>query len=203
MSKYDNYYDRKSSKGKAACLQCGKIIIVSGRSTYGMKKHLETHDVFLNEDQEEPPTTMTSKAPKRTMLDRFLKRESLEEMISREAAQLGATFRYLAKSILIREGLKSKGYQDKAPRSHPTVKRMVHKSAEDHREIVRGKLQKLLAKGERFCIITDEWTCTSKRRRYMDVTLHIKGTNYFLHFIYYLLHNVQQIIYYKFSFFRP
>ena len=110
-----------------------------------------------------------------TLLDKFVQRESAEEMISREASQFNATFRYLARSILIKAGMGAKGYQDKAPRSHPTVKRMVHKSAEQHREKLRIKLKRLVNKGQRFCIVIDEWTCTNKQRRYQNVTLHLKG----------------------------
>ena len=174
MSKYDAYFDRKSSKGKALCLKCGKPIQISGRSTYGMKSHLKTHDIIIDDNEDLPSPAPVPRKSQNT-LDSFVIKESLEESVSREASQFGATFRYLGRSILVRKGLTLMGYQNRAPRSHRTVQRLVHKSANIHRNIVRNKIQKLLKNSERFCVVTDEWTCSSKRRRYQNVILHVKG----------------------------
>ena len=63
--------------------------------------------------------------------------------------------------------------------SDPTVRRYVGKSSKEHRDVVKKKLKRLKKDGQRFCLITDEWTCGPKRRRYQNVKLHIKG-NIFL-----------------------
>ena len=34
---------------------------------------------------------------------------------------------------------------------------------------------------QRFCAVTDEWTCPVKRRRYLNVSLHLKGKIYLQH----------------------
>ena len=174
-SKYDPYFEL-DIKTKATCKKCGAVIQRPGGSTYGMKIHLKSkHDIAIDEQDEEPKNFIPDKPKQTNTLDNFVQRESLEEIVSREASQLGATFRYLAKSPTIRKGLTLSGHQDKAPRSHPTVQRLVHKSAEKHRENVRLKLKRLVSKGQRFCVVCDEWTCSSKRRRYINVKLHIKG----------------------------
>ena len=172
-SKYEKYYNLTSEKG--TCLKCGTVIKKSGGSSVGLKTHLKTkHDIDVDSEILNAETPK-EKPKQNSIMSNFVIRESLEELISREASQLGATFRYLAKSILVRDGLKLRGYQDNAPRSHPTVQRLVHKSAEKHREILKRKLKKLVEEGQRFCLITDEWTCSTKRRRYQNVNLHIKG----------------------------
>ena len=84
------------------------------------------------------------------------------------------SYSYIGKSYLIKKGLNSLGH--KAPTHHYSVKRLVHKSAENHREKLREKLKKLMKdRNQRFCVVTDEWTCTNKRRKYINVTLHLKG----------------------------
>ena len=176
-SKYLEYFDM-TQKEKATCKikTCQAVITRSGGSSSGMKYHLEhTHRIFLGNNSDggaEKPEVVSK--PLNT-LDNFVQRESKEEMISREAAQFCATFRYLARSLLIKKGMTYCGHT--APRTHSTVQRYVHASAEKHRQNVREKLQRLLSKGQRFCVITDEWTCGSKRRRYQNVKLHIKGNN--------------------------
>ena len=151
-----------------------------------MKSHLKSkHDVNIDdieisvENEIQKSDSGASSSFKTNTLDKFVVRESVDEKISREASQLNATFRYLSKSPLIKQGLSSLGFQDKVPKTHRSVARMVHKSAEKHREIVRIKLKRLKNNGQRFCLVTDEWTCGIKRRRYQNVTLHIKG-NIFL-----------------------
>lgn len=179
-SKYDDHFEIGS--GKATCRKCGKIIILSLRNTYGMKYHAEkVHDVNFDEEPKAKISKPTS------TLDSFvqIKKPSMEELVSQEAAQ-GVSFRYLAKSPLIRKGLAAHGYQDKAPKSHVTVQRCVKKSAVKHRQTVREKIKQHLKKGQRFCAITDEWTCPTKKRKYLNVTLHLKGKFVF----YYLPYSV-------------
>ena len=179
-SKYSDYFD--VNKDKANCKICGSTIKLSDRSTRGLKTHLETkHQIKLNNDEVEVGQAVsmvgTSKASKQQSLDKFVVKPSVEELISRESAN-GATFRYLARSKLIRKGLAAYGYQDKTPKSHSMVKRLVHKSAETHRGKIREKLQRHLKNGHRFCSITDEWTCPAKKRKYLNVQLHLKGHNF-------------------------
>ena len=166
-SKYAQYYDLTPNKG--TCKTCKAVIQRSGGSSFGLLKHLKQHGIKV-QDEPVTPSVVTQKT-----LNNFVQRETLEELVSREASQHNATFAYLGKSNLIRRGLSTYGHEDKAPRNHRSVSRMVDKSADMHRDIVRNKLKNLLKHGHRFCVITDEWTCTSKRRRYADVTLHIKG----------------------------
>ena len=54
-------------------------------------------------------------------------------------------------------------------------------TAENHRKIIREKLKKMTEEDQRFCAVTDEWTCPVKRRRYLNVSLHLKGKIYLQH----------------------
>ena len=62
-----------------------------------------------------------------------------------------------------------------APRSGNTIRKWIRTSANKHREKMRENLKKHLKNGQRFCAITDEWTCPVKKRKYLNVQLHLKG----------------------------
>ena len=166
-SKWSDHFDIK--KENAICKKCLKKIKLTGRSTSGMKTHARTHKISLDN----APATLPVENSQMKM-DNFIQKPSAEELISREAAN-GITFRAIAKSKLMRAGMERYGYQDKAPKSHPAVSRLVKKSSENHRNIVKAKLKKDLKNGVRFCAITDEWTCPAKKRKYLNVSLHKKG----------------------------
>ena len=169
-TKYSAYFD--IFKDKATCQKCGAVINLHGGSTSGMKYHAEkVHEVDFG-DKAAP-----EKIPKPNLtrtLDSFvqIKKPPLEELVSKEASR-GATFEYIATSELLHDGIKKHGYNP--PKSHNTVRSYVRKSAENHRKVYRDKFQALKKKGQRFCVIADEWTCTSKKRKYLNVILHLKG----------------------------
>ena len=192
-SKYVDYFDiGKPSKDKATCKQCGKIVSCTGRNTTKMKYHAEnSHNINFNEkfDDIETPEAKKRKTEESfsSIMNSFVEKKKLtvEELVSREASK-GVYFTYIAESELIHEGIRSKGYDP--PKSHPTVRKYVRISAEKHRKIYRDKFQTLLGKKKRFCIIADSWTCSTKKKDYMNVILHVKGTIfYILYFISYTL----------------
>ena len=122
---------------------------------------------------DESCSSSTSKGP----LDQYVTVKSkipLEDLVAREAVK-GATFRYLASSYLIKKGLCALGFQDEAPNHHTSVSKLVDKSAENHRAKLCEHLKNLAEKGQKFCAITDEWTCPGKKKRYINVSLHLKG----------------------------
>ena len=178
MSKYTKYFDLdKPSKGKATCKKCLKIISYLTRSTSSMKYHLEkVHGNFeTSETESNPPEVKKMKIVQNTIMANFVrvKKPPLEELVSREAAQ-GSSFDHIVKSELLQDGIRKHGYNP--PKSGNTVRRLIHKSAQNHRKIYRDKFQVLLKdKNQRFCSIADEWTCPTKKRKYLNVILHVKG----------------------------
>ena len=176
-SKWSDHFDIK--KDNAICKKCLKKIKLTGRSTSGMKTHAKTHDIILDNA---PPTLPVDNSQMK--MDSFIQKPTAEELIAEEAAN-GISFRAIAKSKLMRAGMERYGYQNKAPKSHPAVSRLLKNSSENHRNDMKAKLKKDLKNGVRFCAITDEWTCPAKKRRYLNVTLHKKGMLIFLTYITY------------------
>ena len=78
--------------------------------------------------------------------------------------------RYVTQSDLLRKGLESDGFTQ--PKSITTVSSYVAQSAEKKREIVREKIKKLIMEGARFSVSLDEWTCSGKRSRFLNIILH-------------------------------
>ena len=178
-SKYSEFFEFNGQN--ATCKTCGETIKRTSGSTSGLKYHLEEiHGKKSQSDEVEnagpaPKKAKSDDSGQKVMSDfyKVTDKEPLEDLVAREACN-GATFSYIGKSHLIKKGLNSLGY--KAPNHHYSVKRLVHKSAENHREKLREKLKKLMKdRNQRFCVVTDEWTCTNKRRKYINVTLHLKG----------------------------
>ena len=179
-TKYSDYFD--TVKDKATCRRCGKVIQCTNGQTSGMNYHItKVHNINLSDAENAEPEEKISK-PNST-LDGFVrvKKPPLEEIISKEAAK-GVSFEYLATSDLIHRGVRSYGYEP--PKSHNTVRSLVKRSAENHRKIYRDKFQELRKNGQRFCTIADEWTCPAKKRKYLNIILHLKGilnlTKYYL-----------------------
>ena len=188
-SKYEEHFDL--SKDKATCKRCGEVIRRRDSSTSGMQYHLSSqHSIKANEKSESEATVTPGPAPKKAKidesgssstfkgpLDQYVTVKSkipLEDLVAREAVK-GATFRYLASSPLIKKGLSALGFQDEAPKHHTSVSKLVDKSAENHRAKLCEHLKNLAEKGQKFCVITDEWTCSGKKKRYINVSLHLKG----------------------------
>ena len=180
-SKYLKFFDFFGDK--ATCKTCGDVLKCTGGNTNGLKYHVtRKHDIDLTKNDafetEEPPKKKSkieaSNQPKMTMHFQPTSKEPLEDLVAREAVN-GATFSYIAKSNLIKKGLSALGYQDKIPNHHFAVSRLVDKSAKNHRLKLCEKFKVQVQDGQRFCVITDEWTCSGKKRKYINVTLHIKG----------------------------
>ena len=173
-TKYDEFYE--IGKEKATCKQCGVVISVKGRNTSGMQKHLsKIHGKSAGDDLEDAGPSSSKKSKNEVSIrDHFAvtSKEPLEDLIAREAIR-GATFRYLAKSFLVKKGLSALGYQ--APNHHSTISKLIDKSAENHRLKLYVQLNNLIDDDQRFCVVTDEWTCGGKRKKYINVTLHLKG----------------------------
>ena len=184
-SKYAKFFDFFGDK--ATCKTCGDVFKCTNGATKGLNYHVtHKHDIDLTKndafrtDTEGPPskkskTEVSKNQPTMNMHFQPAAKEPLEDLVAKEAVN-GATFRYIAKSYLIKKGLCSLGFQDKVPNHHFAVSRLVDKSAENHRLKMSEKFKKLVQEDERFCVITDEWTCSGKKRKYINVTLHIKGT---------------------------
>ena len=95
----------------------------------------------------------------------MLEKKTAEDLIAQaHEAAMGASFNYLTKSFLIKKGMRNEGFN--APANHRSVKMYVCKSAETHRQKLIKNLKKSVQDGQRFSIITDEWTCTNKKRKY-------------------------------------
>ena len=77
---------------------------------------------------------------------------------------------YVTRSDLLRKGLESDGLTQ--PQSITTVSSYVAKSAEKKREIIREKIKKQIKEGARYSISLDEWTCSGKRSRFLNIILH-------------------------------
>ena len=180
-SKYAEHFEISSEK--ATCKKCGEVVKMPGRSTTGLQFHLSSrHSIKPNASNDTPEA---GPAPKKSKIDEnsgpmnkyvtVTSKIPLEDLVAREAVK-GATFRFIANSHLIYKGLCALGYQDQAPRHHSTVSKLVDKSAENHRANLCEHLKNLVKeKGQKFCAITDEWTCSGKKKRYINVSLHLKG----------------------------
>ena len=182
-SKYEEHFDL--TKDKATCKRCDEVIKRANCGTSGMQYHLSSqHSIKANEksEPEAGPAPKKSKIDEsgrssKGPLDQYVTVKSkipLEDLIAREAVK-GATFRYLATSHLINKGLCALGFQDEAPKHHTSVSKLVDKSAENHRAKLCEHLKNLAEKGQKFCAVTDEWTCSGKKKRYINVCLHLKG----------------------------
>ena len=182
-SKYSNYFDINYKKETAICKRCAKTFQMKDGNTKGLKKHLkDKHNIDRVDNDSTKDNSASSvqslddqkSGPSNIGIRKYLttKNPPLEELVSIEAAR-GATFRYISKSKMLQKGFSQSGY--KPPKSHTTVRRLVHKSAQNHRKIMREKLKKMTDEGQRFCAVTDEWTCPVKKRRYLNVSLHLKG----------------------------
>ena len=180
-SKYSKFFDFFGDK--ATCKTCGDVLKCVNGNTKGLKYHVtHKHSIDLTKDDafetEEPPKKKSkieaSNQPTMMMHFQPASKEPLEDLVAREAVN-GATFSYLANSYLVKKGLSSLGFQDKIPNHHFAVSRLVDKSAENHRQKLSEKFKVQVQNGQRFCVITDEWTCSGKKRKYINVTLHVKG----------------------------
>ena len=192
--KYSEYFEISKDGLSAKCKTCLKTIQCVDRSTSGLKYHAEKVHNFTTDDsiQQQPDEKKPKISP---IMANFVKKKkpTLEEIISKEATK-GASFLYLAESDLIRRGISTYGYN--APTCSNTIRNLVHKSAENHREIYREKFKNYIENDERFCLITDEWTCPPKKRKYLNVTLHLKGKQIFVQFIIHLYDGLCNVIYY-------
>ena len=169
-SKYAEYCQIRGDR--ATCNKCGKILQMKDGNTSSLAYHFDkVCKVKINL----PPQKDNEKeGSKQSTLDSFVKVEkpTKEDIISREAA-LGATFNFVLKSPSIKKNMNVHGFNH--PRSSNTVRMYVHTSATKHRQKVREKIKKHLKNGHRFCALTDEWTCPVKKRKFLNVQLHLKG----------------------------
>ena len=142
-------------------------MVAVSKSTTGLHYHVEkTHEIRIQEEATEAePVEKKSKLGNMTS---FLEKKTAEDLIAHEAA-MGASFNYLTKSFLIKKGMINEGFN--APANHKSVKTYVCKSAETHRQKLIKNLKKSVQDGQRFSIITDEWTCTNKNGKYVNVNL--------------------------------
>ena len=171
-TQYSDHFD--IFKEKATCRKCGSVISSVKGTTSGMKYHLEkVHGKTLADDMAEPAEKKmkTTSTPSASSFFKA-KKPPLEELVSKSATKR-VSFEFLATDDLIRGGIERHGY--KAPKSHNTIRNHVRKSAQSHRKIYRDKFQALKKEGQRFCVVADEWTCSSKKRKYLNVILHLKG----------------------------
>ena len=189
-SKYTSYFDINYKKENAVCNRCAKTFQMKNGNTKGLKKHLKDKhniDIDKNTSKDNSASSVQSlddekSGPSNIGIRKYFptKTPPLEELVSIEAAR-GASFRYITKSKTLGKGFSFSGNGYKPPKSSNTVRRLVHKSAENHRKIIREKLKKMTEEDQRFCAVTDEWTCPVKRRRYLNVSLHLKGKIYLQH----------------------
>ena len=169
-SKYSDIFQIRGEK--ATCNKCGKILQMKNGNTTGLAYHInKVCQVKIIQPQEE---NEVESRQQQSTLDSFVKVEkpTKEDIISREAA-LGATFNFVLKSPSIKKNMNVHGFNH--PRSSNTVRMYVHTSATKHRQKVREKIKKHLKNGHRFCALTDEWTCPVKKRKFLNVQLHLKG----------------------------
>ena len=158
-----SHFDFNLRVDKASCMLCGAFISCPANCTSGLRYHIEkTHKIPFKTDDEEPK----AKKSKFGEITNFLEKPCAEDLIAREAA-LGASFNYLAKSHLIRQGMKKEGFN--VPLAPKKIKEYVHTE-----ELIK-KLKKSVQDGQRFSIITDDWTCTNKKRKYVNVNLRGNG----------------------------
>ena len=175
-SQYSNHFE--IYKEKATCKTCGDVISYAGRQTSGMKRHAEgKHGIKFGEPSSSgltPPEEKKMKINSQSSLDNFvrIKKRPLEEIVSKEAIK-GVSFNYIATSEMLHKGITTSGY--KPPKSGNTVRKLVHRSAQNHRKIYKDKFLFHRKNNQRFCVIADEWTCPSKRRKYLNVIIHLKG----------------------------
>ena len=171
--KYEEHFDF-SSDGSAQCKICGNKYKSGVSSNCGLKYHLKSkHGIEEDSKQSEEAQ---KKRPKQQTISNFVVKKPVEEVISIEAAMYGASYRYLTLSPVIKKGLEGFGYIQ--PRSVTTIANMVHKHGEEKRGLLKAELQRLAKDDHRFGLILDEWTCGLKRKRYLSICLHEKGTNY-------------------------
>ena len=168
-SKYSEYFQIRGDR--ATCNKCGKILQMKDGNTSGLAYHC---DKVCNIKINLKDNKKAESQQQQSTLDSFVKVEkpTKEDIISREAA-LGATFKFVIDSPSVKKNLNTHGFN--APRSSNTVRMAVNKSATKHRQKVREQIKKHLKNGQRFCALTDEWTCPAKKRKFLNVQLHLKG----------------------------
>jgi hypothetical protein len=167
--------------GRAQCKTCKKELSCAGGSTKGLLDHLERKHGKSRKSQSSVATSSSSvsgkkDAPrprqglKQTTIDACVKKkDSLQCRYARMASSARISFRVLANSTDIRDGLASLGY---VPLRSPTaVKDAVMSHYRSVKASCERDLEKTLRSGQLVSLTFDEWTSTAQRR-YVGILAH-------------------------------
>jgi hypothetical protein len=192
-------YFKKSDDGRSAkCLLCSKTLLISNRSTTGLKGHLQkvqcisvtysassklplhnTGKVSVaftskNDDDQEVVIIPTKKA-KKTIDAYFVKENSMETMVSRMVCKDGFSLNLFCTSSDLRSLFAKSGFQ--LPTSPNTIRSMVTNFANTIEADFTIKFANLKEKKQRFSLSFDEWT-SQKNHRYINLNVHHKETHF-------------------------
>ena len=146
------------------CKFCCKIFSEK-TSTTVLHYHLQN----VHKVKDDQGCSASSKNLKQMQIADFRKKDPIEMVVSRLAAVDCLSFNVIASSKDIQSGLIAQGY--KPPKTRQAVKDMVIQFACNVQNEVKEEIQKLIQKGSRFSITSDEYT-SLRARRYMAVTVH-------------------------------
>ena len=170
---WQNFTYCKTTK-KAKCKLCQAILKAAGSSTKRLITHLKSqHKIAVKSTRVEVAKIDESKLKMRKV-DSFFKSEkqSLGELVSQLTAIDGLTFNQIATSERLRRAFKADGYD--LPRSHKKIRNLVMKQREDIVKTIRGKLNAIKLRDDRFSITFDE-SISMRNRRYMNINVHFQG----------------------------
>lgn len=116
--------------------------------------------LFYSADQNVPKKKQT------TMLDFYKLQGSLQEALAKLAAQDGLTFRQIANSTILQNGLKALGYRD-IPSSINGVVSKIKDFARAMMEKDKEKI-KIVKSKQKLAVVFDEWS-SIRGRRFLNV----------------------------------
>jgi hypothetical protein len=147
------------------CKRCGDVIKCKDGQTTTLRKHIESHDIDIDEDDGESSRKVQIVNPS---IRDYLKRKSLNEIVASLAID-GVSIRAITNSKYIRESISRDGF--KLPRNESDVMRLIHDDFADKKAKMVEEIGNKKANGTKFSITYDEYTSLA-RKRYIGVNIH-------------------------------
>ncbi|XP_055548367.1 uncharacterized protein LOC129731962 [Wyeomyia smithii] len=171
------YYLRgKQNREIAKCIRCSKVIKCEGSSTSGLKTHLKgQHNIDLTLKKHAAscdirPSKSATSSKNSNIMQYFSNVSQLEIVLARMAAKDCISFRTIARSEDIRQGLLARGFTG-IPKTHDGVRQKVKSYHEFVIQEYRKQFDEIKKEHRKISLTFDEWT-SNRNRRYMNINVH-------------------------------
>ncbi|CAH0403229.1 unnamed protein product [Chilo suppressalis] len=198
-----DYFEKNNDGRSAKCSLCSKTLLISNRSSTGLKGHLQkihcvnvtsassskansrssvcnkntvvpTATTSKNDDDQEVIIVPKKKA-KKTIDAYFVKENSMEAMVTRMVCRDGLTLSSFCSSSDLRRLFSKSGFQ--LPNSPNTIRSIITDFANAVEADLIIEFANLKKQGQRFSLSFDEWT-SQKNHRYINLNVHHKETHF-------------------------